>query len=242
MRYLKNTLIVVAVCCLFFVGANVVLLQIAGSFGVADWVGDVDNGTIHANSTTTLILIIFAIGCTFLATRTGLREARKEDDGERSRSSTHQNERDSQLPLPVDRSFLRWFMIVVASMLFLFGGAMALHTWQFRQTAIHAPGRVIKVVGTDDFQVVFEFKDEAGTQHTVTSQINSKPATHQVGDVITVLYRRDAAKWAKIDSYWELWFGPTTIPLMIGAGFLLMAYLVGRKASQQEPAEQPTEQ
>lgn len=73
-----------AVCCLVVVVANMVLVQFAGLFGVADWLGDVDYDTIHAYPAVTLALIIFALAGAFCIVRRDLPEAGKKDDGRAS--------------------------------------------------------------------------------------------------------------------------------------------------------------
>jgi hypothetical protein len=135
--------------------------------------------------------------------------------------------------LPVNRSAIGCFLVLGAAVSFLMALAFGLHTWQFRRTALRASGEVIelrKETGESDitYRAVFRFKDAAGKEHTVTSSVNSKPATHRVGDRVTVLYHPNRPGAARIDSYWELWFDPT-IPGLIAAGFTLWFILAIRR-------------
>ena len=101
--------------------------------------------------------------------------------------------------------------------------AAGMERWHFKHTAIRTSGQVIELrpdMQDNDitYRAVFRFADETGKEHTVTSSHNSKPATHRVGDQVTVLYPPGHPEAANIDSFWELWFMPAIF------GFLAAAF------------------
>jgi hypothetical protein len=125
--------------------------------------------------------------------------------------------------------------------------AVTLHTWQFTRVASHASGTVIALVpqkdseGSITYAPTFRFRDANGTEHTATSHMSSSPPNFHVGESITVLYRPDDPKAARIDSFSQVWglpavFGLSAImTLSLGLGLLhwpkIRARLVGRPHS-----------
>jgi hypothetical protein len=136
----------------------------------------------------------------------------------------------------VNRYAVGCFLALASCLSFLMALAFGLHTWNFRRTALRAPGEVIELRRQSDegditYRAVFRFKDAIGKEHTVTSSNNMKPASHRVGDRVAVLYRADKPDDARIDSYWELWLEPT-IPALIGVGFALWFFFALRRKTE----------
>lgn len=114
------------------------------------------------------------------------------------------------------------------------------HTLHFLQGAVSVPGKVIRLQevapDTDDesrtktYQAIFQFTAADGKDHTVTSQLNAYPATHQVGEAVTVLYLAAHHETAMIKNYWELWFH-ATLCAVITAIFLIWRILIARHKS-----------
>jgi hypothetical protein len=133
---------------------------------------------------------------------------------------------------PVSRGFLAWFLGLGAILSFLMALAIGLYTWHFRQTAIQTSGQVVELraemdEGDTTYRAVFRFLDAAGKEHTVPSSMKSKPATHHVGDQVTILYPPGDPERAQIDNFWELWF-TTAVPAFISAAFALWFFLAMR--------------
>ena len=146
------------------------------------------------------------------------------------------DDNDGHGQLPVDRALIRHLLVGGAIICALFALVAALQTWHYLQTALRAPGKVIRLIENDTgdgvvYRPVFQFKDDSGNEHTVTSSLDSKPATQQVGDEITVVYQRDAPQWAKIHNFGELWFVPT-VAMLIGVGYGVLAFLTGMRGAK----------
>lgn len=110
--------------------------------------------------------------------------------------------------------------------------ATALHTWNFTRVALRTSGTVIELTplsGKDSditYAPTFRFMDASGTEHTVTSHMSSSPPDFHAGESVTVLYRPDDPKAARIDSLGQVWGLSISVgvcgamALVFGFGFL----------------------
>ncbi|OQB90703.1 MAG: hypothetical protein BWX84_01763 [Verrucomicrobia bacterium ADurb.Bin118] len=99
--------------------------------------------------------------------------------------------------------------------------ATAIHTWHFTRTAQRTTGTILEMrqktdKGSGDvtYAPTFQFEDAAGAQHTVASSFYSSPPEFHVGDNVSVLYRPDAPRRARIVSFRQLWALPIVLGVM----------------------------
>lgn len=115
-------------------------------------------------------------------------------------------------------------------------------TTTFIQTAIAVPGRVVGLEqdrtggshsGRDDggYITVFTFSDASGATHTGRTSLAQKPATHDVGEAVIVLYQPESPKTARIRSFQTLWLEPTIFGVtgLICTGIGASAFVTARK-------------
>lgn len=120
---------------------------------------------------------------------------------------------------------------------------VSLYTWHFIRTAQRTTGTVIQMtteIGTNSDSnsrgtaPIFEFMDANGQIHTIASHVYSYPPQFHVGDVVTVLYRKEDPQGAEIDSFMQIWLfsmilGITTVvDLLVGSVLLLWPMIAGR--------------
>lgn len=90
----------------------------------------------------------------------------------------------------------------------------------------------------------FRFTDAKGQTHDVASSMGTNPASHSVGEAVTVRYLPDHPQEAVIDSWVSLWLFPA---IFIGVGCLpeiaavvvLIVWLRKRSATPPTPTLQP---
>lgn len=99
--------------------------------------------------------------------------------------------------------------------------ATAIHTWHFTRTAQRTTGTILEMrqktdKGSGDvtYAPTFQFEDAAGAQHTVASSFYSSPPEFHAGDNVSVLYRPDAPRRARIVSFRQLWALPIVLGVM----------------------------
>jgi hypothetical protein len=124
-----------------------------------------------------------------------------------------------------------WFLGIAASLVLLGSLASALVTWHFKHTSLHALGIVTDVAAelddsTTTYRAVYRFRAADGNEYKVVSALNSQPATHKVGDQVTVLYSSDNPSEARIDSFLEMWFVPA-VGALLGMTIGAVALFVG---------------
>jgi hypothetical protein len=128
---------------------------------------------------------------------------------------------------------------------YLFGGLgfamlagaalMVVHTRQFVAQAVRADGEVIDLVGSKTRAPVVRFTDGAGRTVEFRSSVSSSPPAFDIGEKVVVLYDAAAPAEAKIESWSDLWFGPTilgglgTVFASVGVGLWLAPLLRARK-------------
>ena len=107
-------------------------------------------------------------------------------------------------------------MVCLLVGLCLLGGALKLFldTRAFLSSAKETTGVVVDLERKRDedsttYAPVFRFKDATGVEYTVTSSVSSKPAAHNVGASVPVLFDPQSPRNAKINSFRDLWFGAT---------------------------------
>ncbi len=94
---------------------------------------------------------------------------------------------------------------------------MARDQLAFEATAIHAVGSVLP--GDLDHATV-EFRDEQHRPWHVTFHSGTDMPSHRVGELVAVMYPREAPSQARIDTFMERWGGPLGFGV-IGAAFAL---------------------
>lgn len=136
----------------------------------------------------------------------------------------------------------------VALLLFLCFGLAALvgagwvsvFNLRFRAVAVRTEGIVVELVPQQrstrsrpgrtnrtatEWAPVFEFRDATGATNRVTSSSSSRPASHEIGEKVPVLYPAGAPQEARIDSFWGFWQGPIVLGIL--GAFLTSVAIVG---------------
>ena len=139
------------------------------------------------------------------------------------------------------RPTVAWVVIILGCAALVGALGTMLYTWHFTRVAERTSGTVIEMREQTDkdsgsicYAPTFRFQDAGGSPHTVSSGVFSSPPEFHVGDVITVLYRRDAPQDARIDSYWQVWGIPSLlgiggcIELPVGLSMLFWPKIIGR--------------
>lgn len=105
-----------------------------------------------------------------------------------------------------------WYFNLSGGICLVVAAGSALHSLHFVLTSVRTMGTVIELVekGPDGgggafFSPRFKFRDALGTEHVITSPVSSSPAPNRVGDQVSVLYRPDDPKDAKIDGLPDVW-------------------------------------
>jgi hypothetical protein len=146
---------------------------------------------------------------------------------------------------------IAWVVIILGCAALVGALGTMLYTWNFTRFAQRTSGTVIQMreqadknSGSMSYAPTFRFQNDSGSPHTVSSGFFSSPPEFHVGDVVTVLYRRDDPQDARIDSYWQVWGLPSLlgiggcIELPIGLIVLFWPKIIGRFNGQtvNEPA------
>jgi hypothetical protein len=116
-----------------------------------------------------------------------------------------------------------WFLVVSSIICLMVSLFVYLHVRNFTRSATRVEGKVIRFKSRmrRDYPVV-AFRDTDGIQHELNSSVSSTPPSHQIGDVVTVLYPNNQPQQAKINEFFEMW-GLTTF----FAGFGLCELIFG---------------
>lgn len=116
-----------------------------------------------------------------------------------------------------------WFLIAGACVCFVVAVSTSLYSWYFVSTALRTTGtitelreRTEKEHGGIAYAPIYKFRDAAGAEHSVASNLYSAPPLHRVGDTVQVLYHPTDPVNARIDGYWYLWGIPTVTGLLSG--------------------------
>jgi hypothetical protein len=112
------------------------------------------------------------------------------------------------------------------------GGYWGWITYSFMQTASRAPGTVVEVTqyrdseGDNVYSPVVEYTLPSGRTVRFEEDLRSSPPSHRVGDEVEVLYNPENPEEARINSVFNVWFGPGLL-LGLGVCFGSVAFLVG---------------
>jgi hypothetical protein len=109
--------------------------------------------------------------------------------------------------------------IVCGSICLLGAGGWGVYSYHFSSTALRVVGQIVKNVERHDdhgdyYYPVFRYTDRNGLAHTVSSNTGSFPATHQIGDAVTVLYLPGAESDAQLGDWFEIWGVPTVLAIL----------------------------
>lgn len=122
-------------------------------------------------------------------------------------------------------------LLIISPVLLIAAMVAGLHTLNFSRNAVQAAGTVIEMRESKDsesgsirYAPTFQFPDASGALYTVSSSFYSAPPEFQVGDQVTVLYRRDDPDTARIDTSTQLWGLPVLLAVI--GGILLLAGLI----------------
>ncbi|HWG19791.1 MAG TPA: DUF3592 domain-containing protein [Terracidiphilus sp.] len=118
-------------------------------------------------------------------------------------------------------------------------GVFALFTRSFIQRAVSTDGTVVKLVefvdrqhGDVDYAPVFTFAAMDGQKYTIASSVRSSPPAYSLGEHVRVLYDKNNPANAKLSSFTQLWFLPTTFAILGGiftlVGVVLLVILSRR--------------
>ena len=96
-------------------------------------------------------------------------------------------------------------------------GVFLWRTKAFIAESVSTPGRVVELEyqtglgahSSGGFVTIFTFADAAGYPHTNRTASAQTPATHQVGESVTVLYLANHTDTAQIRGFRTLWIVPT---------------------------------
>ncbi len=104
-------------------------------------------------------------------------------------------------------------------------------TMSFLSNSEKVEGSVIDIVksrssdGDYMYRPEISFVDTTGQTITFTLSISSSMPTYQVGEKVSVLYDKNNSQSAKINTFFQLWFGPI-IMTVLGVIFFLVGLLV----------------
>jgi hypothetical protein len=123
-----------------------------------------------------------------------------------------------------------WLFAIIGDLGLLVASGTWLYTLHFTRAALHTNGTVIAMreatgsgSGPRTFAPTFRFRDAAGIEHVVTSNVYQRRGAFQVGDTVAVLYLRDSPQAARLDSFWQVW-GMSTVLGMIGCMALTIGF------------------
>jgi hypothetical protein len=95
--------------------------------------------------------------------------------------------------------------------------------------------------GDQYFRPVITFKDTAGKEIAVTSNLSSNPAAYAKGDTVPLVYKRDQPEKADLETFFGMW-GPASMFLIAGiiVGLLGLFVMIIRRRSSKPLAAPPT--
>lgn len=101
----------------------------------------------------------------------------------------------------------------------------------FLNNSLKADGNVVRIVqsrssdnGNFMYSPEISFTDALGQTITFDSNISSSVSTYQVGEKVSVLYNKNNPQDAKINTFFQLWFGPILMTFL-GAIFFIVGLL-----------------
>ena len=109
------------------------------------------------------------------------------------------------------RSLVHFLCLLAAGICLIIGAVSYFHNAAFVRGASRVQGMVVRVEeqrghdGGSKFLSIFEFRDAAGTSHTIRDSVSSRPASHAVGDSVSVLFDPATPDTARLDSFPSLW-------------------------------------
>ncbi len=131
---------------------------------------------------------------------------------------------------------LGWVLAVIGCV----GLMVALGTWlftlRFTHAALHTNGTVIAMreetssagdsttANTTTYAPTFRFRDAAGIEHVMTSNVYQGRGAFHVGDTVPILYLSANPQTARIDSFGQVWGAPC-VEGIIGSGCLLFGLI-----------------
>jgi hypothetical protein len=131
-----------------------------------------------------------------------------------------------------------------AALFIVVGGAFLTHSIMLESHGIHTTGIVTEIKREKDkdgdqyFRPVITFKDTAGKEIAVTSNLSSNPAAYAKGDTVPLVYKRDHPEKAELETFFGMW-GPASMFLIAGIiiGLLgLFVMIIRRRPSKPLPA------
>lgn len=132
--------------------------------------------------------------------------------------------------------------IVFYSTLFALGSVLTYFAWmQYKESqkllnkGEHSTAKVIAYETSSSkkgkhYASIFEFKDHTQNLITFTSSINSSPPTHDIGEMVTIVYNKNNPYDVKVISFWGLYRWSVILlmlasPLLvIGGSYLLYSF------------------
>jgi hypothetical protein len=105
-----------------------------------------------------------------------------------------------------------------------------LHARSFTRSATRAQGTVVRLEkresrdsGTHYYYPVVTFQDAQGAAQELFSSVGSFPPSHRVGDTVTLLYRAEEPRKAKLDGFFYVW-GLAAIAGGVGSFWLIAGF------------------
>ena len=111
-------------------------------------------------------------------------------------------------------------LLIVASVCLVVAVGFAINTTLFLRTAVRTTGTVVelrsraRVGDRTTYAPIFKFRDVAGNEHRIESNVSQRPCPYSVGMTVPVLYRADDPNSALIDRFWELWILPVVLGIV----------------------------
>ena len=132
------------------------------------------------------------------------------------------------------RSLVHALCLIAAGICLITGCVSYFRNAAFARGALRVQGKVVRVEeqrghdGEITFLSVFEIHDAAGAPHTIRDSVASRPASHTVGDSVSVLFDPAAPDTARLDSFASLW-GLSLVMTILGvvALFFSLALFIG---------------
>jgi hypothetical protein len=115
-------------------------------------------------------------------------------------------------------------LLIGAAIPLVIGIVLTIRTYGFTSSAERTQGEVVAMEGTDAKAPVVSFKDRRGIEHQIISSVASSPPSFAVGETVEVLYDPANPDEARIDSFFQLWFG-AFLGLVMGGGALFLTLI-----------------
>jgi hypothetical protein len=119
------------------------------------------------------------------------------------------------------------FFIIGAGIL-IGGGFTVKNIISFLDNSIKTEGNVINIIqsrSSDGGNLMYSpevsFVDAKGQTITFGSNTSSSVSTYKIGEKVSVLYRKDNSQDAKINTFFQIWFGSIMVVFLGGIFFLI---------------------